>query len=602
MKYSIGNKLLASGIVVLLFLVLMIVASQVVGGLFKKTSNDLVIEYNELDAVQELKFSISQLLIGPSSYVIYGNDSYLPYFKLQIQEAKSDLQHCEKMLTSSHDLSLLEKFGSMIDRVDKLGSQLFALDYPDESDKMDVLLTSINNELDNSLKDVNLLLAETKKEIGEYTSINKTIIVHSTITILTLGLIVALVILIGGWVFIKSITKPIGELVFITNKISEGDRNAKVNIKTKDEFHILGESFNKMVDNLEETTVSKDYLNNILKNMFDALIVSDDQLIIRSVNQAAAELLGYSKSELQGKKLTTILDGSSRIFSANADNEKSSKALANQINQMEFLVSSSGKKIPALLSCAELKNKDEKTEGLIIVGHDLTEKHAIEKKLEEHRRQRVVDINEAQEEERLRIATDLHDGLGQMLTAISYSVQDLELNNGEKIDDKPDGFVAIRGQIDKAIRETKNLAQNLIPIVLKDFGLIPAIENLILRANGLNQTKFRFDAFDFNVRIDPKREKAVYRICQESLNNILKHAQAKHASYQIYWQDCSVVLVVEDDGVGFDKSVIEQKDKRGIGLISMKERVLSFGGNFTINSEPGQGTEIMVEIPCPKEL
>ena len=136
MKYSIGNKLLASGIVVLLFLVLMIVASQVVGGLFKKTSNDLVIEYNELDAVQELKFSISQLLIGPSSYVIYGNDSYLPYFKLQIQEAKSDLQHCEKMLTSSHDLSLLEKFGSMIDRVDKLGSQLFALDYPDESDNL----------------------------------------------------------------------------------------------------------------------------------------------------------------------------------------------------------------------------------------------------------------------------------------------------------------------------------------------------------------------------------------------------------------------------------------------------------------------------------
>jgi signal transduction histidine kinase len=161
------------------------------------------------------------------------------------------------------------------------------------------------------------------------------------------------------------------------------------------------------------------------------------------------------------------------------------------------------------------------------------------------------------------------------------------------------GLGKIRDQIDKAIRESKNLAHNLIPIVLKDFGLIPAIENMINRANELYSTRFHFDAFDFNERIDPKREKAIYRICQESLNNIVKHAHAKNAYYQIYWQDCSVVLVIEDDGIGFDVPDEEQSIRsKGIGLISMKERVLAFDGNITINSARDKGTEIIVEIPC----
>ena len=85
------------------------------------------------------------------------------------------------------------------------------------------------------------------------------------------------------------------------------------------------------------------------------------------------------------------------------------------------------------------------------------------------------------------------------------------------------------------------------------------------------------------------------------MNNIVKHAKAENATYQIFWQDCSVVLVIEDDGIGFDVTAQDKKSENsGIGLISMRERVLSFDGGFTINSEPGQGTEIIVEIPCPK--
>ena len=154
----------------------MIVASQIVGGLFRNTSNDLVIEYNELDAVQELKFSISQLLFAPSSYANYGNRADYDYFKIQIHKAENDLHVCVKVLTSSHDLELLQEFKNMIRRVDSLGTRMFQLDHPEEKEKINSLLAILNAEIDDGIVRVDLLLTETKEEIDEYISINNTII------------------------------------------------------------------------------------------------------------------------------------------------------------------------------------------------------------------------------------------------------------------------------------------------------------------------------------------------------------------------------------------------------------------------------------------
>ncbi len=599
MKHSIGTKLLVSGLVVLTLIVFMIIASQVVGSLFKNTSDNLVIEYNELDAVQELKFSISQLILAPSSYAIYGNAADYNYFKNQVHKANDDLHFCEKVLTSSHDLELLVGFQRMITRTDSLGTLMFQLDYPKDLEQINGLLAKISQEVDAGIINIDLLLTETKEEINEYIAISQVIIKHSTITILSLGLVVALIILFGGWLFIRSLIRPINELVTTTNQISEGNRSAKVNIDTKDEFHTLAESFNKMMDTLEKTTVSRNYLDNILKNMFGVLVVTDNHLNIRSVNNAATNLLGYTKEELLESNIRKLFTNGMDDGSAFGDITGDIYYVQKRISAKEYLVTKDGHFFPALISCSVLKTQNNETDGLIIIAHDLTEKKAIEKKLDKTRKERLIDINEAQEEERMRIATDLHDGLGQMLTAISYSVQQLvsKGGTGDFILEEP--IANIQQYIDKAIRETKNLAHNLIPIVLKDFGLIVAVENLISRANELYETKFRFDVFDFNERIDPKREKVLYRICQESLNNIIKHARAKNATYQIYWQDCSVVLVIEDDGIGFDANAIEKKGKySGIGLIGMRERVLAFDGNFTINSEPGKGTEIIVELPC----
>ena len=601
MKYSIGNKLLASGLIILLFIVLMIIASQIVGGLFKDTSSKLVVEYNELDAIQEFKLSLGNLILPLSSYAVYGNVNDKKYYNILALQAKEKLEVCILVVTERHELELFKEIEVTLFQIDKLASDIYLLRIPDDNQKMKVLLEKSNTEISEGIKLLDLLLNETKLEIEEYVSLNKTVIKHSTITILSLGLLVALIILIGGWLLIKSITKPITELVSATNSISQGERTAKIDITSDNEFRVLAESFNNMVYALDKTTVSKNYLNNILRNMFDALIVTDVNLKIRSTNLATLQMLGYNDDELIGAEIEILFkEELESPINGRINQHGDLKLIKDEINNIDTLKSKSGKIIPVFISCTILKNEKNEIDGLIIVGHDLTQQKFIENKLEQSRRKRLTEINDAEEEERMRIATDLHDGLGQMLTAISYAVQEVErLESKEDIQGK---ISLIQQQIDRTINEAKNLSHNLIPIVLKDFGLIAAIENLISRANEIHKINFRFDAYDFKERIDPMREKALYRICQESLNNIIKHANAKNATFQLFWQDCSVVLVIEDDGAGFNKSIVEQRSKNsGIGLISMRERVLGFDGNFTINSELGEGTEIIIEIPCPKD-
>ena len=600
MKGSIGKKLTTSGLVVLLFIILIFIASQVAVSMFKETSKNLITEYNELDALQEFKLSLGSLMISTNYFASHREEQYKSQFCDEILNTKSKLGDCFLVITRRHDRELLSDLRSAVAKIDSLTVEMLKYSDP-ENAGIQAMLNGVKDEIEYGTGVVDVLLKQTKLEIIKNESINHTVIKHSTYTFLTLGIMVIAILIFRGMIVIRSVTRPIRQLVSITDEISKGNKNARANIHTKDEFSILAQSFNNMINALENTTVSRNYLNNILENMFEALIVTDNGLRIRSANKAALELLGYTESEMKGMRLPDLFEKIPEFSEQeHYTGEELAKLRSSIIKQKQF-ITKSGRINPASVSCSVLKSEKDGTEGLIIVGHDLTEQYAIENKLDHLRKERLIAINEAQEEERMRIATDLHDGLGQMLTAISYAIQEFggESDNEEEI--KPEVTASIQKQIDAAIREAKSIAHDLIPIVLKDFGLIVAIENLIRKANELYDTKFQFNAFDFNERIDPKLEKALYRICQESVNNIIKHARAKNAMFQILRQNQAIVLVIEDDGRGFDPE-FKGKDTNnaGIGLISMKERVIAFDGTFTINSSPDFGTEIIIEIPCRK--
>ncbi|MFK5854873.1 MAG: PAS domain S-box protein [Bacteroidota bacterium] len=579
----------------------MIIASQIVVGVLKDTSDEFLVEYNEMNVMQELKLSLYQLLLQTSKFTLSQNSNEHESFKILIHQTSDKLSHCNQVITKSHDTDILVAFYARLHNIKNLGEELFNLTPEAKNTRHEEILQKINREINISINQINIILVETKHETASYVETSKTVFKHSSLTIFILGFIIIIIIIVAGLNFINNLTKPIHDFVETTKRIISGDRGIKVKIDTGDEFSILANSFNLMLESLENTTVSKSYLDNILKNMFDSLIVTDNTLKIRSVNQSAANLLGRQKKWFDGKPLEVIF-GEKRIDTeGQLLNEKEIKAKQKSITKRNKFIHSSGKIIPALISCSILRTNSGESDGLIIVGHDLTIKKEIEQKLENSRKERQIDINEAQEEERIRIAIDLHDGLGQMLTAVSYTTQEFQSLDLSNLNKRELLVSKIQEQINRAIRESKNLAHNLIPIVLKDFGLKVAINDLIERANDMYDIQFRFNSFDFNERIDVKLEKALYRICQESLNNIVKHSKAKNANYQIFKQDDLIILVIDDDGVGFDINSPEWKSNKGIGLVSMRERVSAFGGTFSIDSQIGNGTEIIIEIPCRKK-
>ena len=598
-KNTIRKKLLIRGRIVVLLILLMTISSQIVVEILKDTADEFHVEYHEINAIQELKLSLYQLFFQSNKNTLIENSDDQAFFEILVFQVNEKLSDCIEEITISHNIDILHDLKLRLIKIDTLSKKLFKLNQKGDVSRQEEILNKMNDEIKESLNQVDIILIETNTEIEEYVEKSKTVFHHSTLTILILGISVLLIIIIGGMRFINNLTKPIHDFVATTKRIISGDRGIKVKIDTGDEFSILANSFNLMLESLENSTVTKTYFDNILKNMFDSLIVTDNMLTIRSVNQSASNLLGHSKSWFIGKYIGVIF-GENNKSEKRLISEKEVRSQRKIIKNMNYFIHASGKQIPALISCAILKTDNGESNGLIIVGHDLTKKVEIEKKLEQNRRQSQIDINEAQEEERMRIATDLHDGLGQLLTSISYTTQEIQNLETLSIEEREKLINKMQEQIDQAISESKDLAHNLIPIVLKDFGLIVAIKNLINRANEMHDIIINFNAFDYNERIDGKLEKAIYRICQESINNIIKHSKAKNANFQIFMQEELLVLVVDDDGVGFNLKSLEKKGMVGIGLVSMRERVNAFEGTFNIDSKLGKGTEIIIEIPIKK--
>lgn len=591
MRFTMRKKLIIGILIIISIILLLLAGSQVIIKYFKYTSEKLIIEYHELNVLQEYKLSLSKILILVSVFNEDQNNISSEEIIGALEDSKIKLANCKQTLTKLHKGKLWIDLEIMTDSLSSSLNKPFQQNEVEAPMVNKLILAKINLGVEK----VDALIKETIEEITVYEKRSQTVIRHGTISIITFGTILVLIILLGGIRFMQILTSPITELLTATQRISSGDRYTWVKVNSGDEFQVLADSFNNMLDILNKTTISEEYHKSIIDNLFGALAVTDKNCSIRSVNKSFIELFGYTDGEILNKNITVLIKKD--IASDDVKNIQDLETCAMLLREKKHVIRKDGTLIHVLNTCTILKNKDNENEGLVFVAHDLTEEVARAQELESVRKEQMIAINEAQEEERMRIAIDIHDGLGQMLSAISFSIQ--EANETESDDSCPKS--KIQKQIDLAIQEAKSLAHNLIPILLKDFGLIAALRNLIDKANNLHETKFIFNAYDFKERIDPKLEKAIFRICQESLNNIVKHAQAKNATFQLFKTIELVTLVVEDDGVGFNiKDTMGSEKKSGIGLISIRERTTSFGGTFTIHSEINKGTELIIEIPYHK--
>jgi len=209
-------------------------------------------------------------------------------------------------------------------------------------------------------------------------------------------------------------------------------------------------------------------------------------------------------------------------------------------------------------------------------------------------RDAVRRVVEAQELERARLARELHDETGQALTSILLGLKSLE--GRVDTDDGGDAVAELRDLVVSTLQDVRRLAVELRPAALDDFGLVPAIERLRDTVEERGDLSVDVHSSLGDERLPPETETALYRIVQEALINVLKHADATRVAVRLSWAEKSVTLVVQDDGKGFHPESVRDG---GLGLVGMRERVALLGGRLTVQSSEGGGTLLKAEVPLP---
>ena len=205
----------------------------------------------------------------------------------------------------------------------------------------------------------------------------------------------------------------------------------------------------------------------------------------------------------------------------------------------------------------------------------------------------------SQERERKRIAQELHDEAGQSLTGINLCLETALRAIPEDLTDVRPSIEEAQKQVNRTYREMRRLSHRLHPAMLDDLGLEPALSEMLEYISSNSGLNVDFKMVGFDGRLDPEVETVLYRFSQEALQNTLKHSGAENFKLSIIRSYPRIILVAEDDGLGFDPEKAE--NNQGLGLLSMRERAAMLDGTFTIRTQAGVGTRMRVEIPIKEK-
>lgn len=244
--------------------------------------------------------------------------------------------------------------------------------------------------------------------------------------------------------------------------------------------------------------------------------------------------------------------------------------------------------------------RDQREVGQVAVAFNTMTEKLQEK--EEERRRLMARVMAAHEDERKRIARELHDEAGQALTSLLLGLKHLE---DSSVDSSNKTKAAeLRSLTAHTLDLMRDMALELRPSTLDHLGLVPALERYVAEYGRKHGLEADFDAGGLDgARLSPQTETALYRIAQEALTNVVRHAQARGVSVLLDRRDSHAILVVEDDGAGFNVETVRhfRAPAGDLGIRGMEERALLVGGSLTIESNPGSGTAVFVEVPMEGE-
>ena len=230
---------------------------------------------------------------------------------------------------------------------------------------------------------------------------------------------------------------------------------------------------------------------------------------------------------------------------------------------------------------------------------DLTERKQFEEELQSSKvklRELSEHLRNTLEDERQRIARELHDGVGQNLHLIRLKLKTIEESQSKDFSEKD--YATLFNSIESSITELKEIIYNLKPKNLDEIGLGPSLRILTKRISDETGIKGSIDIYGSEERLNKRLELTLYRLTQEALSNIVKHSMAKEFNIQVMNNKEIIKLLISDDGIGFDPADTNSKsNSSGFGLLNMQERISTYNGKLKIDSSQGNGTVIITEIP-----
>jgi len=334
----------------------------------------------------------------------------------------------------------------------------------------------------------------------------------------------------------------------------------------------------------EELKASEEQYRLLFKqNPIPMFIYDPDSLQFTTVNEAATQKYGYKEEEMIGLSIFDIRPKSEVEYLKKVLNEYSEKHRASfheTIHQTK-----NGEKLIVEISSSNILYKGKKQR--LVIANDITDQREAEERA-------ISAIIEGEERERQRIAKELHDGLGQYLSASNMNLKSVYEDIGEIPDELKFTFEAGLRFLNHAISETRSISQNLLPKAIQDYGLELAAESLTNQLRKLHNIDVFFYSNLNDVELSDKVQINLYRILQEALNNATRHANPTKIEVQLVYSEGEVLMTIEDNGDGFD---INHISENGLGIRSIKTRVGAMSANLDIVSNKDRGTIVSVVVP-----
>jgi PAS domain S-box-containing protein len=419
------------------------------------------------------------------------------------------------------------------------------------------------------------------------------------------GVLIAVLFLLAATALARSVTEPVLQLTKSALQMAARDFSARTTVRSNDELGQLASAFNRMAEDLEKTTVSKQEVDRILSSLINAVFVVEvevgatvEDLLaspIREANPAASRLLGFPPEALRGLAFGRLLQPPVwRPLLAKLYRDRRLETVEAE------LLRADGASVPVFFTAAYLSAQPNRPAGVVCAAQDITEYRKTTLALQQKQQELELlagRLIEAQEEERTRVARELHDDLTQRLAAVAIEAG--RLQNLAVADPQAwrDGLENIKQQMARLSTDIHGLSRRLHPSSLDDLGLVAALESECRSFFERGGPPVELQVTNLPV-LDKDVELALYRIAQEALRNIGKHAQATQVWLTLEGGGDGVSLTIRDDGTGFERS--EAHRGPGLGLASMEERARLLGGEFSIASAPGQGTSLQVKMPGAK--